>query len=147
MNMEKKPVDILLIEDNPDHAELILMVLKENHIHNEVHVEATAEDGLEYLNRSEVDAEVPRPGLILLDIKLPGMSGVECLQVIKNDPRFKTIPIIMLTTSADDKDIIESFGNGANSYVVKPVDYQQFVKVLQELKFYWLITNHLPPST
>lgn len=144
--MNNPPIDILLVEDNADHAELILMVLRENHIQNEVRVIPNAEAALDYLQRSLKEMDIPTPGLVLLDIKLPGMSGVELLQEIKGDTQLKPIPVVMLTTSANDKDIIESYNHGANSYVVKPVDYQQFVKVLQELKFYWLITNQLPTS-
>lgn len=144
--MTKHPINILLVEDNPDHRDLILMSLRENRIQNEIFTKVTAEAALEYLQDCALDQDCLLPGLILLDIKLPGMSGIELLQLIKEDPTLQTIPVVMLTTSANDKDIVESYKHGANSYVVKPVDYQQFAKALKELKFYWLIINQLPSS-
>ena len=142
--MDRKFVDILLIEDNPDHAELILKALRDNNVLNEVHVVASGEEAIEFLYQCGVYANAARPGLILLDIKLPGMDGIEFLRRIKADPELKRIPVVMLTTSAGDKEIVESYNCGANSYIVKPVDFEQFVKVIKELKLYWVLVNSLP---
>ncbi len=142
--MDRKSVDILLIEDNPDHVELILKALRGNNLLNEVHVVVSGEEALEFLYQRGKYTETPRPGLILLDIKLPGMDGIEFLRRIKADPNLKSIPVVMLTTSAGEKEILESYNCGANSYIVKPVDFEQFVKVIKDFKLYWVLVNSLP---
>ena len=142
--MDKKSVDILLIEDNADHVELILKALRDNNVLNEVHVVASGEDAMNFLYQRGGYANAAWPGLILLDIKLPGMDGIEFLRRIKADPNLKRIPVVMLTTSAGEKEIVESYNCGANSYIVKPVDFEQFVKVIKELKLYWMVVNSLP---
>jgi CheY-like chemotaxis protein len=142
--MNRKSVDILLIEDNPDHVELILMALRNNHVLNEVHVLSSGEEAMDFLYQRGKYADAARPGLILVDIKLPGMDGIELVRRIKADPKLRSIPAVMLTTSAAEKEIVESYNYGANSYVVKPVDFEQFVKVIKELKLYWIVVNSLP---
>ena len=142
--MDRKFVDILLIEDNPDHVELILKALRDNNVLNEVHVVASGEEAIDFLYQRGAYANAARPGLILLDIKLPGMDGIEFLRRIKADPELKRIPVVMLTTSAGEKEIVESYNCGANSYIVKPVDFEQFAKVIKELKLYWVVVNSLP---
>jgi CheY-like chemotaxis protein len=137
-------VDILLVEDNRDHAELILKALRDNNVLNEVHVVTSGEEALDFLYQRGEYADAARPGLILVDIKLPGMDGIELLRRIKADPKLKPIPVVMLTTSAGEKEIVESYSCGANSYVVKPVDFAQFVRVIKELKLYWMVVNSLP---
>ena len=142
--MDRKFVDILLIEDNPDHVELILKALRDNNVLNEVHVVASGEEAIDFLYQRGAYANAARPGLILLDIKLPGMDGIEFLRRIKADPNLKSIPVVMLTTSAGEKEIVESYNCGVNSYIVKPVDFEQFVKVIKDLKLYWVLVNSLP---
>ncbi len=142
--MDRKSVDILLIEDNPDHVELILKALRGNNLLNEVHVVASGEEAIDFVYQRGGYANVARPGLILLDIKLAGMDGIEFLRRIKADPKLKPIPVVMLTTSAGEKEIAESYNCGANSYIVKPVDFERFVKVIKELKLYWMVVNSLP---
>ena len=142
--MDRKFVDILLIEDNPDHVELILKALRDNNVLNEVHVVASGEEAIDFLYQRGACANAARPGLVLLDIKLPGMDGIEFLRRIKADPELKCIPVVMLTTSAGEEEIVESYNCGANSYIVKPVDFEQFVKVIKELKLYWAVVNSLP---
>ena len=142
--MDRKSVDILLIEDNPDHVELIDKALRGNNLLNEVHVVVSGEEAIDFLHQRGGYANVARPGLILLDVKLPGMDGIECLRRIKADPNLKSIPVVMLTTSAGEKEIVESYNCGANSYVVKPVEFEQFVKVIKDLKLYWVLVNSLP---
>ena len=135
--MDQKAVDILLIEDNPDHVELIVKALKENNVLSEVHVMASGEEAIDFLYQRGEYANAAKPGLILLDIKLPGMDGIEFLRRVKADPKLKSIPVVVLTTSGSEEEIAESYRCGANSYIVKPVDFEHFAKVLKELKFYW----------
>ena len=139
-----REVDVLLIEDNPDHVELILKTLEENNVLNEVYVVTNGEDALDFLYQRGAYADARRPGLILLDIKLPRVDGIEVLRQIKADAKLKAIPVVMLTTSAGEREMVESYHYGANSYIVKPVDFEQFVKAIKELKLYWLVLNSLP---
>jgi CheY-like chemotaxis protein len=138
------PVDILLVEDNADHVELTVKALRDNNVLNEVHVVNSGEQAIDFLYQRGAYVDAAQPGLILLDIKLPGMDGIEFLRRIKADPNLKRIPVVMLTTSAGEKEIVESYNCGANSYIVKPVDFEQFVKVIKELKLYWVVVNSLP---
>jgi len=145
--MKGKPVYILLVEDDPDHAELTIRALKDNNVLNEVYVVRDGQEALDFMyHRGKyTDKEkFSRPGLILLDIRLPKMDGLEVLKELKADPRLKSIPVIMLTTSERDEEIAESYGAGANSYVVKPVEFEEFTKKIKELNLYWTITNTLP---
>jgi len=142
--MGPKSVDILLIEDNPDHVELILKALRDNNVLNEVHVVSDGEEALEFLYQRGKYMEAPRPGLILLDIRLPGMDGIEFLRQIKADPKLKLLPVVVLSTSEEKKDIMGCYGCGANSYIVKPVGFEEFSKVIKDLKLYWLVVNSLP---
>ena len=142
--MNPKSIDILLIEDNPDHVELILKALRNNNVLNEVHVVTSGEAAMDFLYQRGAYVNAARPGLILLDIKLPGMDGMEFLRRIKADPKLKPIPVVVLTTSAGEKEIVESYRCGANSYIVKPVDFAQFVKAIKDLKLYWMVVNSLP---
>jgi CheY-like chemotaxis protein len=137
-------IDILLVEDNADHVELILKALKDNNVLNEVHVLTSSEEAMDFLHQRGAYVDAARPGLILLDIKLPGMDGIEFLRWIKADPKLKRIPVVILTTSAGEKEIVESYNCGANSYIVKPVDFEHFVKVIKEVKLYWTVVNSLP---
>ncbi|MFH1951151.1 MAG: response regulator [Pseudomonadota bacterium] len=145
--MKGKPVDILLVEDDPDHAELTIRALKDNNVLNEVYVVKDGQEALDFVYHrgSYTDRKrYPRPGLILLDIRLPKMDGLEVLKELKADPQLKSIPVVMLTTSERDEEIAESYGAGANSYVVKPVEFEEFTKKVKELNLYWTITNTLP---
>jgi CheY-like chemotaxis protein len=142
--MGQKLVDILLIEDNADHVELILKALKSNNVLNEVHVVASGEEAIDFLHQRGAYIDKAQPGLILLDIKLPGMNGIEFLRQIKADPKLKLIPVVVLSTSENQKDIMGCYGCGANSYIVKPVDFRQFAKVVKEVKLYWIVINSLP---
>ena len=142
--MDEKSVDILLIEDNADHVELIVKALRNNNVLNEVHVVTSGEEAINFLHQRGAYVDKARPGLILLDIKLPGMDGIEFLRRIKADPKLKPIPVVVLTTSGSEKEIAESYRCGANSYIVKPVDFEHFAKVIKELKLYWMVVNSLP---
>lgn len=145
--MKGKPVDILLVEDNPDHVELTIKALKENNVLNEIYIVRDGQEALDFMYHrgSYTDKErFPRPGLILLDIKLPKVDGLDVLKRLKGDKRFKSIPIIMLTTSDRDEEIVRSYEDGANSYVVKPVNFEEFMKKVRDMRLYWTIINSLP---
>lgn len=139
--MDPQSVDILLVEDNADHVELILRALRDNNLLNQVHVVTNGEEALDFLYQRGKYSDAPRLGLILLDIKLPKVDGIEVLRRIKADPELRSIPVVMLTTSAGEQEIVESYSCGANSYIVKPLDFDQFVKAIKTLKLYWLVVN------
>ncbi|NIM05729.1 MAG: response regulator [Armatimonadetes bacterium] len=139
---------ILLVEDNEDHAFLIQKALRGYGLINEIHLAPSGEEALDYLFRRDKYADPkdsPRPGLILLDIRLPGMDGLEVLKTIKQNESLKTIPVCMLTTSAQQSDLEAAYANGANSYIQKPVDFNKFVEVVKSLGLYWSMTNVPPP--
>lgn len=147
---ERKPITILLVEDNPDHVLIIQRGLAANHVLNEIRVVKDGQEALDYLFRkgSYADpAAAPRPGLILLDIKLPKVDGFEVLQRIKSTPSLKAIPVIMLTSSEQETDIARSYLEGANSYITKPIQFAEFVEKIKELKLYWILVNKLPPES
>lgn len=145
MNTEVKK--ILLVDDSPKDVELTIAALAENNLANEVVV---AEDGVEALDylykRGKFAAyESGNPAVILLDIKMPRMDGIEVLKQIRSDTKFKLIPVIMVTSSREERDLIESYKLGANSYVVKPVDIVQFIDAIKVLGQYWAVINQPPP--
>lgn len=146
--MENK-VEIVLVEDNPNDRELAIRALKKNQIANNIVVLEDGEQALDYLyGRGEFadhDTSV-NPRLILLDLKLPKMDGLEVLKVIKGDPDKKTIPVVMLTSSKEESDVVESYRLGVNSYIVKPVDFDNFVEAIRKIGFYWLLMNECPKS-
>jgi two-component system, response regulator len=141
-------VEILLVEDNCDDEELTLLTLEENHITNSVKVVRDGVEALEYLFCTGAYAGrniTNRPKLILLDIKLPKVSGLQVLERIKSDERTRKIPVVVLTSSSEGPDIEKSYQLGANSYIVKPVDFAQFKDTIKKLGFYWQILN-IPPD-
>lgn len=143
---EKKT--ILLVEDNPDDEELILLALHENRILNEIVVAHDGAEALDYLFGAGKWAErKPElcPQLILLDLKLPKINGLEVLQRLRLDPRTQLIPVVMLTSSSEEEDMLASYRLGANSYVRKPVEFHQFVEAVRQLGLYWLLLNEAPP--
>lgn len=139
---------ILLVEDNPDDVELTLRALKKNHIANEVVVARDGEEALEYLTvtgKYEGRSLVDVPQVILLDLKLPKISGLEVLRVLRADPRTRLLPVVILTSSSEELDIVASYQLGANSYIRKPVDFNQFMEAIRQLGLYWLVLNQTPP--
>ncbi len=140
----KEEVEILLVEDNPTDVELTLRALKKNNLSNKVHVVTDGAEALDYLFATGVYKEREinkRPKVVLLDLKLPKVDGLEVLKKIKSDERTKNIPVVVLTSSKEEQDRIESYKLGVNSYIVKPVDFEQFTKSVQELGLYWLLLN------
>jgi two-component system response regulator len=139
--MTKDDKTILLVEDNPKDEALILRALKKNNISNEV---AVAHDGAEALTLLG-DPASPLPQLVLLDLKLPKIDGLEVLQRIRADPRTRLLPVVILTSSTEEGDRLRGYSFGANSYIRKPVDFTQFAEAVRQLGLYWLIMNEPPP--
>ena len=135
-----KPI-ILLVDDNPDDVELTMRVLKSHRIANEVLV---ARDGVEALELLHVDRPEHPPSLVLLDLKMPRMDGLETLKRIREDPRTRHLPVVIMTTSREERDIVASYALGANSYVQKPVEFEEFEQAVHCLGLYWLILNVTP---
>jgi CheY-like chemotaxis protein len=147
--MSEKAVEILLVEDNPNDLELALRALRKHHLANRIEVARDGAEALEFLFcRGAYAHRDPKngPKVILLDLKLPLVDGLEVLREIKADPRTRTIPVVVLTSSSQDRDIVESYNLGASSYIVKPVDFEQFTEAVRQLGFYWLLLNHVPTS-
>jgi len=143
--MNKEKVEIVLVEDNPADVELTLNALNKRKLANRVKVLTDGEQALDYL--FSVCAPAGRaecPLLILLDLKLPKVSGLEVLQKIRSDERTKMIPVVVLTSSAEEKDRVESYKLGINSYIVKPVEFDKFAEVVSEIGFYWVLLNKPP---
>lgn len=138
-------IEILLIEDNPSDVELTLDALKTNHISNRIHVARDGAEALDYIFGSG-PAAAPMPKLILLDIKLPKVDGLEVLALLKQDPQTQRIPIVMLTSSREEQDILSSYNLGVNSYIVKPVDFAQFNTAVSTLGMYWMLINEASPK-
>ena len=137
--------EILLVEDNPDDIELTLHALKRNNILNPIVVARDGQEALDYLF-AEDDGE-PRhdkPALILLDLKLPRVDGIEVLRAIKASSFLKNVPVVILTSSKEDRDLVESYALGVNSYIRKPVDFDQFVETVRYIGYYWLLLNEAP---
>lgn len=140
--------DILLVEDNRNDAELIMMALRGNNIANSIILVDDGEKALDYLFGTGPYKERKtylRPKMILLDLKLPKVDGFEVLRRIRTDERTRTIPVIVLTSSKEEQDMIESYNLGVNSYVVKPVNFENFTKIVRDLGFYWLVINQPVP--
>lgn len=143
----RRPIDILLIEDNADHAALTMRALRDGNMLNEIFWVKDGQEAVDFLSRDgcyAAPARAPRPGLILLDIRLPKLDGHEVLRHIKSDPALRAIPVIMLTTSERDDEINACYQAGVNSYVSKPVKFTDFVQTIKSLKLYWIMVNHLP---
>lgn len=147
--MNDKGTSILLVEDNPDHAELTIRALKRGKLANQIHWIKDGEEALQFLFHEGSYANggnAPRPGLILLDVKLPKLDGLEVLGRVKKDQELQSIPIVMLTTSERDEEVEEAYRLGANSYVTKPVKFTEFVEKVQAVEMYWLLTNTPPEN-
>ena len=134
---------ILLVEDNPDDEALTLRALKKNNIFNEVTVARDGQEALDYFFGEGASAN-PMPTVVLLDLKLPKIDGLEVLRRIRADPRTRLQPIVILTSSKEEQDIITGYSLGANSYIRKPVDFNQFMEAIRQLGLYWLVMNEPP---
>jgi len=147
--MPERQVEILLVEDNKDDVELTLHALRREKLANHIHVARDGEEALEFLfcngAYSERSLDHP-PRLVLLDLKLPKVDGMEVLKRLKEDPRTKTIPVVILTSSKEERDLVNGYGLGANSYIQKPVDFDQFRDTVKNVGLYWLLINETPVS-
>ena len=147
--MKSKAVEILLVEDDPQDVELTLHALYREKLCNQIHVARDGEEALDFLFCRGPFAgrdQNCHPKLILLDLKLPKVDGMEVLAQVKNHPRTKAIPVVILTSSREEKDRLQGYKLGVNSYIQKPVDFDQFRATIKELGFYWLVVNQPPPA-
>ena len=140
---------ILLVEDNPNDIELTFAALEENNLANEVVVARDGEEALDYLYRRGIYKmrSEGQPAVVLLDLKLPKVDGLEVLKQIKSDPALRVVPVVMLTGSREEVDLVTSYGLGVNAYVVKPVDFGDFVSALRKLGLFWAVINEPPPAS
>jgi len=140
---------ILLAEDNPKDVELTLTALDEHNLANVVVVVNDGAEALDYLyRRGKFSMRADNdPAVVLLDLKMPKVDGLEVLRTIKNDSNLKTIPLVILTSSREEKDLVESYKLGVNAYVVKPVNFQQFIEAVKELGAFWAVVNEPPPGS
>ncbi len=146
--MLEKSVEILLVEDNPDDVELTLHAFRKHNLANRVHIVRDGAEALDFLFRTGAykDRHIEdSPNVVLLDLKLPKVDGLEVLRRMKGDPRTRMIPVVVLTSSREDRDITESYQLGVNSYIVKPVNFEQFTEAVRQLGLYWLLMNEPPP--
>jgi two-component system, response regulator len=141
---------ILLVEDNDDDVVLTLRAFKKNHILNPVVVVRDGQEALDYLfgTGNYADRNIDeQPTLMLLDLKLPRVDGLEVMKRIRSDPRTQLLRVVILTSSKEDQDVIRSYANGANSYIRKPVDFDQFITAVGQLGLYWMLLNESPPTS
>jgi two-component system response regulator len=145
--MNDSAVEILLVEDDPNDVELTLHALKKHNLTNRIQVVRDGAEALEFLFATGAYAgrDIKNiPKVVLLDLKLPKVDGLEVLRRVKGDPRTRMIPIVILTSSREERDLVEGYKLGANSYIVKPVDFEQFTEAVRQLGLYWMLLNHPP---
>jgi CheY-like chemotaxis protein len=149
MMQDFNQVEILLVEDNPADVELTLRALKKNNLSNRIYVVQDGEKALDFVFcRGEFAKRIDckNPKLILLDLKLPKVNGLDVLETIKNTEETKMIPVVVLTSSKEERDMIDAYKLGVNSYITKPVDFDKFSDAVREIGLYWLLLNQLPPE-
>ena len=145
--MAEEPVDILLVEDSPDDVELTLRALRKSNVTNHIEVARDGAEALEFIfaTGAHADRDINNgPKVVLLDLKLPKVDGLEVLRRIKSDQRTKNLPVVVLTSSRESRDVADAYALGVNSYIVKPVDFEQFADAVRELGLYWLLLNEPP---
>jgi two-component system response regulator len=144
-----EPLEILLVEDNPSDLELTLHALEKHNLANKIHVARDGEEALDFLfcrgafSHRTFDAP---PKVVLLDLKLPKVDGLEVLRAVKSDPRTKAVPVVIMTSSKQQRDLVESYHCGVNSYIQKPINFTEFQQVIGQLGYYWLAINQPPPT-
>jgi two-component system, chemotaxis family, response regulator Rcp1 len=141
-----KAIEILLVEDNPGDVDLTMEGLKEGKVHNHLSVVSDGDEAMTFLRREGKYADAPRPELILLDLNLPKKNGREVLAEIKGDDRLRCIPVVILTSSQAEEDILKTYNLNANCYIAKPVDLDQFIKVVKSIEDFWFTIVTLPPG-
>lgn len=144
MNKEEKLAHVLLVEDNPADADLVLEAFEEARFRNTINVVEDGVEAIAYLKAEGIYSEAPEPDLVLLDINMPKKDGFEVLKEVKSDPKLRHIPIVMLTTSDNPRDIEKTYLNYANAYVTKPVDVEKFIQIVQKLEEFWFDVVKLP---
>ena len=144
--MEMRPVEILLVEDNPGDVVLTQEALEENKILNHLSVVRDGVEAMAFLRREDEYANAPRPDVVLLDLNLPRMDGREVLARVKNDEQLRRIPIVVLTTSGAEEDVLKSYDYHANCYITKPTDLEQFITVVKSIEHFWFSIVTLPPG-
>jgi CheY-like chemotaxis protein len=140
---------ILLVEDNPNDLELTLIALERSNLANDVIVVRDGAEAVDYLNCAGEWANRPagNPAVVLLDLKLPKIDGLEVLRLIRGNDRLRSMPVVMLTSSSEEKDLLRSYELGVNAYVVKPVDFKEFVRAIADLGIFWAVLNEPPPGS
>ncbi len=141
-----QPIDILLVEDNPGDARLTQEVLKDSKVKNTLHIVTDGVEAMDFLYRRGSFQAAPRPDIILLDLNLPRMDGREVLHAIKDEESLRRIPIVVMTTSDDDHDILQAYDLYANCYITKPVDFQRFIEIVKTIENFWFSIVRLPPD-
>lgn len=144
--MKNREIEVLLVDDNESDVRLTIEALKESKVSNRLHVAEDGEDAMEFLRKTGRHKDAVRPDLILLDINMPRKNGMEVLVDLKNDEDLKTIPVVMLTTSQAEQDVLKSYKLHANCYITKPVDLEQFMTVVQAVDHFWFSVVTLPPK-
>jgi CheY-like chemotaxis protein len=147
--MSSTEIEILLVEDNADDLELTLRAFELSKLANQVQVARDGQEALDYLFGPEQVGSPGRravPKVMLLDLKLPKVDGLEVLRAVRADPALARLPVVIMTSSREESDIVESYDLGVNSYIVKPIDFEKFAETVQALGFYWLLLNELPPT-
>ncbi len=147
--MNSSMIEILLVEDNEDDIELAIQALKKHNLANSIEIARDGEQALQFVFGNSGNSATTlshRPRLILLDLKLPRVDGLEVLEKIKGDPEARKIPVVIMTTSSHEPDMQHAYDLGVNSYLVKPVEFEQFVEVVKQLGFYWLLLNRAPEA-
>jgi chemotaxis family two-component system response regulator Rcp1 len=142
----RKPIEILLVEDNPGDVDLAREALENSKIDNLIHAVGNGEEAMDFLRRKGKYADAPRPDLVLLDLNLPRKDGREVLAEIKSDEDLKRIPVVILTSSKDEEDILKAYNLHANCYITKPMDLNQFIKVVKSIEDFWFTVVKLPPN-
>lgn len=141
-----KPIDILLVEDNPGDVRLAREALRESKVRNKLYVVADGVEAMEFLRQQNGQSSRPRPDLVLLDLNLPRKSGREVLAEMKADEKLKRIPVVVMTVSKADEDVSKCYGDHANCYILKPLDFNRFIRVIQSIEDFWLNIVKLPPK-
>jgi two-component system, chemotaxis family, response regulator Rcp1 len=141
-----RPIHVLLVEDSPGDVRLTREAMRQAKVHNELHVARDGEDAMAFLRREGAHAQAPTPDLVLLDLNLPRKDGREVLAEMKDDEDLRRIPVIVMTTSAAEADVVASYDCHANAFITKPVDFERFIEVVRSIESFWLSVVHLPPA-
>jgi CheY-like chemotaxis protein len=144
--LNRQIIEILLVEDNPNDVELTLHAFDKHKLANAVQVARDGQEALDYLSGIDGNGGNQRPNVVLLDLKLPKVDGLEVLRAIRASEQLRTLPVVMLTSSREERDIVESYDLGVNSYLVKPIDFDKFAETVQTLGLYWVLLNEPPPT-